>query len=1661
MAKQTKKKTGGKKKADKNGLDKSFAAAIRAVESAWDSDDAWDHLEELAESLGRPEDVAKVYRDALEVSHPADLRDQIAERAVGFHEEWFGDDPALMNEVLGRVIELDPEAGWAFERLTEILTAAGQWDDLFDAYDKALAGSIGDDLRQQRLEEAANIARDIADQPDRALGYLLKLQALDRDDEQRQRLIERLLEKRERWDDLIELWRGQAETQSGLEARETWVRVAGCYQERLTDPARAFEVLKNLLGDNPGYEQGCEQVERILENDQVPRGLRFEALDLLVANYEQAKRAEDAVAALTKAIDFAEPAERVSLHRRAGLKLGLLGKDGEGIEQYAMLLKIEPSDNEALRQLRLLSVRSKRPDLRASALVAAAEACEDGAFRVTHLVDAARIHTNQLDDPDRAIEIYQQILAIEDNEPSVALMVAQSLNELLASTGRSEMRLEVLERLAELERTDAAKRGVLGDAANLAREIGDTDRALGLWSAVLAENPKDVEAMSAVVDLMAANERWETLAEALNRRAEAAMLPEQRRADLVRAAAIYEQQLENPQRAIETWKLIVDEFGLRADAVESLDRLLGAAERFEELVDLLGTETSGQYQRVEDRLLRLGDICRSHLTQPADALGYYTKALALDPSSERARQGLVALAEEEDHTAAVVRALVDAYRATEDWSALIELTDIRLRVIEDPGEQARILREAARLSEHQLEEQSGALVHLARALPLDPNDPAAVDELLRLAEATSGWESAAKALQQAAEAAGSRSMLRADLLKRAGEIYEDRLNDPANALAAYTAVMDHDSRDRKVLRAVIRVASGTGQWRSAAVALVQLSVALTKVEPSAIEQLEEKCEELAGWSELSDAVQLVLESREDLRPELIRDLAARIAVWYRDRCDDLERGANAAKLAISSAPDHLETRVLLAEFQRRLDDAAIVPTLNKIYELDSKNLDPLYEAAERGAVLLDDGVAKRDVLVQLYDEASRHWRLGISAGGERTAEQAARYASQAIVAADLEGGEWRGAVQLLREAAKLPFDAATSRSLLSQAAEILVTNNERAAAIEVYQQLLDRDREDLEVIVALGGLLDREQRLSELLVVRSQELALAEEQERRIELRLEIARLSGVLEGSGGRLKMLRANLDEIPGHPESLDAAHKLLRERARYADLVQLFTSQAEALTEREETRRASRLWGEIARVAEENLEDVDLAIVAYGNVAEMEGGAAALDALARLHAKRGELAETAKWLEKRLEISEASEHTSTLLRLAKVLLKIEQTERAVGILEQAFEESPRNAEVRRLLLERYRAKEQHEKLAVALATAAENITDEDTILSYMREAADLFFEQLGEPARAVPALRKCLELDEEDQDLKRMLADGLLASEELEEAQILLEEILEGFGRRRSPARAAIHLQLAHVSRARGDSDQAVEQLELATKMDNRNVTILKALAELSREKGDLDRAERSYRSLLLQVRREQPAGEEELPIGPAEVLFELSWIAAEKEQEDKAEELGESALEALSKSDQEAVRIGQKLRERGDHEQVVKMCEARLEYLDRPRKRAQALSTMAEVLDSELERSDEALEARLGALDEFPGSPLLHDAGEELAARLEQSERYEEKVEELLGTARRGADVQARCELLLRLAGILAWKKEQLDEAWELFVQAEETGVREVDVWRLGVKLAAAK
>ncbi|MEL6375549.1 MAG: tetratricopeptide repeat protein, partial [Pseudomonadota bacterium] len=173
---------------------------------------------------------------------------------------------------------------------------------------------------------------------------------------------------------------------------------------------------------------------------------------------------------------------------------------------------------------------------------------------------------------------------------------------------------------------------------------------------------------------------------------------------------------------------------------------------------------------------------------------------------------------------------------------------------------------------------------------------------------------------------------------------------------------------------------------------------------------------------------------------------------------------------------------------------------------------------------------------------------------------------------------------------------------------------------------------------------------------------------------------------------------------------------------------------------------------------------------------------------------------------------------------------------------------------------------------------------------------------PERAVPVLEKAVSLLPEDRRLRAMLAEGLREEGRLDEAGTLLEELIGGFGRRRSPERAAAHLELARVRRDQGRMDEAIVQLDTASKMDPSNVRILKTLAELARENEELDRAERAYRTLLMTVRR---AGDDvvELGIGPAGALLELSRIADSRGQDKQAEELLESALESLAQDDTE--------------------------------------------------------------------------------------------------------------------------------------------------------------
>ncbi|WP_157596466.1 tetratricopeptide repeat protein [Plesiocystis pacifica] len=1634
--------------------EQSFAAALRAAENAPDSDDTWDHLEELADELQKPDEVAQLYRDLLGAGLSAEVTSHLAQRAVNFHEEWFGEEPEVITSLLQDIITRDPSADWAFDRLTVTLTAAEEWDQLLGVYDRALAVTTDVELRERLLDDASQVAKDFADQQDRAADYMVKLLELDRSNAKLEANLARLLERRERWEDLIELWRGRLPNLSAVEARNLRVDIAACYLDKLDVPERSLDELEALLEESPGHEGACALLERLLGHDAAPLPLRRRALSLLRKNFDSADRRDDVIRVLEQALLFVDDDEKSTLHRELGSRLGIAGEDGRAMQHYAALLTIDPNDADARKQLRQLAQRSGQHDLYAAALVAAAEASEGGQ-RTTLMVAAAHAYRDLLGDKEQAAELYARVLETEDLDQSTALAAAHSLAELLAEAGEDARRLDVLETLARLERVAAVRKTILGDAARLAAQLGQADRALADWNRRLEIDGDDLEARDAVIELLEQNERWDELIAALRDRAAKPTLAQQRRADLVRTAELLT-ELQRLPEAIAVWLEVREAFGDETQTLDALDALMAQTEQWSELADLLSGSAGEGRERAASTLVRLGDIHREHIGDLDVATRYYAQALGVDAVNERARDGLRVLLGVESCKVAAGEALARAFRATGDWEAGLAILDERLAAAPSPADRARLLRESAALYEERADDAAKAHELLVRAIPFAPDDLTLEHDLNRLAAETEAWAETAQALTIAADASESKARS-AQLLYEAGRIHEHRLGDANAATDAYARASALEPRHVDSHEAVSRCAAQAQRWTECAAAGIRTIIARERTEGPIVEALEAAAEASEAFGELAEAFEAaVAEHQDGLTPTLARGLEQLVAGWW-ERAGNVAKATAAAGRAVGYEGASDNALTALAELQRQTHGPELVETLLRIDALSERELESLREAAGVALELGDDGdegLARR-TLVRLYRKAARMWSRGDEASGELQPEQAALWALEALVNLCAEADESEHAVRLLLDGATLPVDVEQSQSMRRRAAAMLADAGEYGRAIDLYIGVIAEDAANLEDIAKVAELCEQEDRVSELISLRLRELEMTEDADRRLEIRLELSRLTGVLESRGGRIETLRANLEERPGHPESIAALSELLDHRGRYDELAEVLEVQAAKVLDAGDTEAASGLFLRTAQLAESRLGDKEQATRAYLRVVELAPSNAALDALARLYASQDRPDTAATYLERRLEDTPDSERVAILLKLARARIAAEQREKAVQALETAFAEAPRNGEVRKLLIRLHRERDDIASLARTLATAAGAVGDPNTVVAYAREAAELY-DTLGTPEAAVPVLERAHEFAPDDRDLRLMLADGLRGAGRLDEARELLEALIASFGRRRSAKRAVVHSRLARVASAQGKVEEAIDQLERASKMAAGDVLILRDLAQTAQSAGQHDRAERAYRTLLLSLRR---AGKD-APIGAGEVYLALAAIADERGQADKAAELRESVLEAVTEDDSQAPRIQAALREREDFAFLRRVLEARRDGVKSARRKAKVLAALGDVLENDLGDKDAALEARLQAVEADPSSPPLHDAVQPLAVELGRTERYAKLLEDRLAGMRRGDEALIRCELLLRLAVVME-SRENFDRADELVTQAEATGVRQVDVWRAQARIAGAR
>ena len=1641
--------------------------AAAAVKHSPHAVSAWEEVESLAAELDRPDDVVALYKEALASEVEAQVAEMIGERAGGFCDEWFGDDPKVLEQILVRVTMLAPASDTALQRLSVIYTVAERWPDALSLYDRAIGATRDKSRRVRLLREAAQLAKDVANHPDKAIQYYQALLPLTPDDGQISQSLERLVERHERWQELIALWEGRLESQSRKEREKTRARIAQVFLDSLGDPGRALTAAKPLLAEVDDDREACTLLERILEAPQANKAVRDATLDLLRGHYDHAQRPREAIRVIERVIAL-DPATSGPLHEEAGTRLADLDDLPPAMDHFAALLAMTPESSATEEKLRQLAERGSLHDRYADGVAAAARAQPgadgkvDPTRRVELLGEAARTRLDRLNDIERAIELLVEAAALTGATEHAQSKIARRLAALYERTNRPRERLGVLERLAQLEPNDAARSVLLAEAAKLAETLGDTERALSLWERRIDSDPNDLSGLDARIGILESQERWDDLVASLEARAQKVAAPNQKRADLVRVALVHHQKRRDLGAAIDAWQRVVADNKDDEEGISALADLLAETERWAEMATLLESSSGRATKRTVARLVRLGDALRTHLNEQARATRAYKSAIAIDPTSKEARAGLTALLEVPATRAEAADALAQALRTNGDLAGVLDLLPARLAEAKDDRTRLALLREAAQLRLEHTHDAPGALADLARAFPLAPRDLLIENQILSLAKSTGDYATAASAYAQAIDALGAEPREAARLRLAYADLVGDNLGERAPAADAYAQVATVEPGNRRAVYAFVSLGAQLGRWEEAAAILVRYCGMREAFDDELLSILEVAAKTANQHDGLAAALTAALE-RHKLPTSVGAVFHHRLAQLHRDHREDGTGAIRALRRALELGGERAAWLTELVALEREQGQSAdLLDSLRRLADADGRDLDSLVGAADVASKLGEREQALA-ILSAVLGRATAAWRGTAPIRSARSVDAVAKWAIDSLVDLYRTGGRARAAVDTLIEAARLPFDQNTRRDMRLRAAQLATTElGDNAAAIDMYRSVLSQSPSDLDVIERLAQLLGAEDRVPELLSLRQIQLGLETDTDRKLTLRLELARLVGIVEERGGRLDALKANLEDRPGHDASIDAVAELLASKGQHRSLADLLEQQAQRLETANEPGRAAKLWARYATVAEHETHEVERAIAGHRRVVALAPTSDSLRALARLNLERSQPAQAVPWLESLLGTVPAAERLLVVSQLAKAHLSASQPDRAIAAIEVNLDDKESAIELRTLLADLYRKAELWEPLARHLTRSLPLLKgkeNEQLAREFAREASNLYLTKLSSPAKAIPALETALALDPSAKELRAALAIGQRVAGRLAEARAALNELITDFGRRRSPERASLHVELARVSQAEGKIDEAMAEMEAASKMDVSNAAIQKELAEMARGAGQLDKSERTYRALLLVVRR-QPPGDDETAVGASEVLFELHKLATTRGERDQAKELLESAMETAISSDAEVRRLRRSLLAHNEGELLLQVLERRLATNPEPHSQARLLSDMAETLDGQLGRGPEALDALIRAIGVMPSQLDLHERARKLAKTSGQTKRFVDAVEAVVDRLRRKDDPPLIANLLMRAGEALEEDAKDMQGAAGLYRRVEILGERLAEAFYAQARVAAA-
>jgi tetratricopeptide (TPR) repeat protein len=530
---------------------------------------------------------------------------------------------------------------------------------------------------------------------------------------------------------------------------------ADVYEKLLKDPAHAFETACAALHLDPADDESVATAERLAAATGGWSQLVNEASEITT--------------------EVAEPALAARWWSRLGTYYATkLDRVDYALPSFRRAIELDRTNAAAHEGLADVLRRQQKWAELADALRAHIDVEEDAAQKVDLYLHLGDLSEGQLSQTAKAVEAYEGAVAVGEghglDDALAALERLYRRDERWANLAKVlERRSDFLETAGEQGRATAIRREL---ATLRAEKLGDLEGAITRYESALEKDGADREALKSLVDLYDKTGRSDDYLRTLERLAKVA--PDSERLSTLRkVAAELEDKDAGSKRAEEAYRGILDTDPAADDAYRGLARVLRARGAWYDLVALLERHVAAAknpVQRVE-LSLEAATIQEKELDDPHKAIEALLNGLSLDENNRPALAGLSRL-----------------YRRTEQWDKAVAILVRHAKLEGNRG--AHLWAEAGELALEDGDAEAAAQ-YLDEALAIDPEHLAALRAQAALHEKRGSWASAIDDLLRAEAVAGQRAD-RIELLARAAELAEHKLEDPARALALLERVLRLD-----------------------------------------------------------------------------------------------------------------------------------------------------------------------------------------------------------------------------------------------------------------------------------------------------------------------------------------------------------------------------------------------------------------------------------------------------------------------------------------------------------------------------------------------------------------------------------------------------------------------------------------------------------------------------------------------------------------------------------------------------------------------------------------------------------------------------------------------------------------------------------------------------